>query len=276
MATGAITEYIDVAQLALYGFWIFFAGLVIYLQRENMREGYPLIIEVDGKTANELFPPPEPKNFLLHDGRTISVPLPVNEPELKAAAVDGWPGAPLVPTGNPMLDGVGPAAWVMREDVPEMTLHGQPMIVPLRVEKSFSVAVQDADPRGMEVVGADGKVAGTVSECWVDRAEPQIRYLEVSLPAESGGRTVLLPMNFARIATRHPFSIIDALLAPAQRGRHSAGGKVHVKSILASQFAAVPGTASNEQITKREEERITGYFAGGTLYAEPSRQEPLL
>lgn len=276
MATGAITEYIDVAQLALYGFWIFFAGLVIYLQRENMREGYPLITEVDGKTANELFPPPEPKKFLLHDGRTISVPLPVNEPEFKAAPVDGWPGAPLEPTGNPMLAGVGPGAWAMREDVPEMTLHGEPMIVPLRVEKSFSVAAQDADPRGMEVVGADGKVAGTVTECWVDRAEPQIRYLEVALPEQSGGRNVLLPMNFARIATRHPFSIIDALLAPAQRGRHSAGGKVYVKSILASQFGAVPGTASPDQITKLEEEKITGYFAAGTLYAEPARQEPFL
>ena len=28
MHTGAITNYIDVAQLALYAFWIFFAGLV--------------------------------------------------------------------------------------------------------------------------------------------------------------------------------------------------------------------------------------------------------
>jgi photosynthetic reaction center H subunit len=274
MATGAITEYIDVAQIVLYAFWIFFAGLVIYLQRENMREGYPLITEVAGKTVNELFPPPAPKEFLLHDGRTIVVPRPVSEPDLKAVPVDNWPGAALEPTGDPMRDGVGPAAWVMREDVPEMTLEGEPMIVPLRVEKSFSLAVQDADPRGMEVLGADGKVGGTVVECWVDRAEPQIRYLEMALPG--GSRNVLLPMNFARVVTRHPFSIIDALLAPAQPGRRSAGGKVHVKSILASQFADVPGTASNDQITKREEERITGYYAGGTLYAEPSRQEPIL
>ena len=32
----------DIAQLSLYLFWAFFFGLVIYLQRENMREGYPL------------------------------------------------------------------------------------------------------------------------------------------------------------------------------------------------------------------------------------------
>ena len=28
-----ITQYFDVAQLALYAFWIFFAGLVYYLRR---------------------------------------------------------------------------------------------------------------------------------------------------------------------------------------------------------------------------------------------------
>ncbi len=35
MQTGAITGYIDVAQLALYGFWIFFAGLIIYRRLED-------------------------------------------------------------------------------------------------------------------------------------------------------------------------------------------------------------------------------------------------
>jgi photosynthetic reaction center H subunit len=35
-------EYIDAAQIALYAFWIFFAGLIIYLRREDKREGYPL------------------------------------------------------------------------------------------------------------------------------------------------------------------------------------------------------------------------------------------
>jgi hypothetical protein len=37
-----ITEYFDVAQIALYAFWIFFAGLIFYLRREDKREGYPL------------------------------------------------------------------------------------------------------------------------------------------------------------------------------------------------------------------------------------------
>ena len=40
--TGAITQYIDVAQIVLYVFWFFFAGLIWYLRREDKREGYPL------------------------------------------------------------------------------------------------------------------------------------------------------------------------------------------------------------------------------------------
>jgi len=37
MGTGAITGYIDVAQIVLYLFWIFFFGLVYYLQMESKR-----------------------------------------------------------------------------------------------------------------------------------------------------------------------------------------------------------------------------------------------
>ncbi len=42
MGTGAITGYIDVAQIVLYIFWVFFFGLVYYLQMESKREGFPL------------------------------------------------------------------------------------------------------------------------------------------------------------------------------------------------------------------------------------------
>ena len=37
----------------------------------------------------------------------------------------------------------------------------------------WSCARHGATSRQVWVVGADGKVAGTVTECWVDRAEPQ-------------------------------------------------------------------------------------------------------
>ncbi len=34
--------YLDVAQVTLYVFWIFFGCLIYYLRREDKREGYPL------------------------------------------------------------------------------------------------------------------------------------------------------------------------------------------------------------------------------------------
>jgi photosynthetic reaction center H subunit len=51
---------------------------------------------------------------------------------------------------------------------------------------------------------------------------------------------------------------------------------VRVRSILAAQFADVPQLANPDQITRREEDRVSAYYGGGTLYAEPSRLEPKL
>ena len=42
MEVGAITGYIDAAQIVLYVFWVFFAFLVLHLHQESKREGYPL------------------------------------------------------------------------------------------------------------------------------------------------------------------------------------------------------------------------------------------
>ena len=57
MATGAITGYIDVAQVVLYAFWIFFAGLIFYLRREDKREGYPLVSDRSDRVEVQGFPP---------------------------------------------------------------------------------------------------------------------------------------------------------------------------------------------------------------------------
>jgi hypothetical protein len=111
METGAITGHIDVAQVVLYAFWIFFAGLVFCLLRENKREGYPLVADrTDGRVVVQGFPAmPDKKTFLLHDGTTVVQPRPDNEPPLAAVPVSSAPGSPLTPTGDPMQDGVGPA-----------------------------------------------------------------------------------------------------------------------------------------------------------------------
>ncbi len=270
MEIGAITSHIDVAQVVLYTFWIFFAGLIFYLRREDRREGYPLESEVTGAadTSAGMLWVPEPKVFLLPDGGTATAPHSRFEPkDIKARPVEGWSGAPLVPTEDPMLAGVGPGAYAQRADVPNLTLEGHPNIVPLRASHGFSIVEGDTDPRGFEVIGADGKQAGTISDVWVDQCEALIRFLEVELPTQTGSgeedgisapRRVLLPMPLARIHT-------------GQRRK-----QVLVNAILSHQFANVPTTKNPDQVTLLEEDRIYAYYGAGTLYAEPSRQEPLL
>jgi photosynthetic reaction center H subunit len=83
--------------------------------------------------------------------------------DIKAVPVDGYNGSPLIPTGDPMLDGVGPAAWADRADVPDLTAHGEAKIVPMRVAPSFTIAGGDPDPRGLPVKAADGASATTRS-----------------------------------------------------------------------------------------------------------------
>jgi photosynthetic reaction center H subunit len=246
---GALTGYIDVAQVALYGFWIFFAALLIYLRREDKREGYPLESDRSPYITVEGWPKtPEPKTFKLAHGGTYSAPN--NRPEaveLKARPWRPWPGAPLEPTGNPLVDAVGPAAYANRADTPDLTHEGQPKIVPIRVATDFGIEKRDRDPRGMQVVGGDGAVAGTVTDVWVDRSEPQIRYLEVAVDAPSGKRQVLVPIGMARVGWR----------------------KVTVCSIHGRHFADVPTLKNPDQVTLLEEDRICAYYAGGQLYARP-------
>lgn len=252
---GAITDYMDVGQMTLYVFWLFFAGLIYYLRREDKREGYPLESTRSRDIRIVGWPPmPAPKTFKLHDGTLVSAPRPAARREAPAAAPAAWPGAPIEPTGNPMLDAVGPASYAQREEVPDLTLDGHPKIVPMRVATEFSVEERDPDPRGMPVIGADGEQGGVVRDIWVDRSEPQIRYLEVEVPVATGSRRVLLPINFTRINRQ----------------------AVKVQSILGRQFADVPGLRNPDQITFREEDRICAYYAGGHLYAQPSRLGPWL
>lgn len=253
------TAHMDVAQVTLYGFWIFFACLIFYLRREDKREGYPLQYEGGGRRSGVGFPSyPGLKKYLLRRGHVATLPNWKNDRRDAAVTPAApWPGSPYVPTGNPMLDGVGPASYADREDVPELSMDNIPAIVPLRAEPTITLEPRDPDPRGMPVIGADGEIGGTVRDVWVDRAEMLIRYLEVEV-AGAAERNVLLPMTMARIKIRW------------------GSGRVVVQSILGRQFADAPVLANADQVTKREEDRIVGYFGGGNLYAIPARQEPLL
>jgi photosynthetic reaction center H subunit len=79
MPIGAITNYVDVAQLTLYAFWFFFFGLVFWIRREDKREGYPVeSLRLRTTKMMQGFPPmPKPKTFTLpHGGGEVVRPGP--------------------------------------------------------------------------------------------------------------------------------------------------------------------------------------------------------
>jgi photosynthetic reaction center H subunit len=267
MFRGAITSHIDVAQVTLYAFWIFFSGLIFYLRREDRREGYPLESEDLGVGDRGFLLIPEPKTFLRADGSVVLAPNFEGRDRRvpNAVKVAPWPGAPLTPEGDPMRAEVGPGAYAMRADVTEKNFHGEDLIAPLRIATNFAVASEGPDPVGMEVVAADRDIVGVVRDVWVDRSECMLRYYEVALggkedegesESEGGGRVVLLPVGFANV--------------------DGAKRRIDVTAILGAQFANVPATRDPDKVTLLEEEKIAAYYGAGTLYATPARSEPLL
>ncbi|WP_299751990.1 photosynthetic reaction center subunit H [uncultured Tateyamaria sp.] len=247
----------DLASLALWLFYIFFAGLIIWIQRENMREGYPLEDDEGNASSNSgLFPLPEDKSFELPHGRgTVTVPsgqMP-ERADIPMKRTGPGNGYPLEPTGDPMLDGVGPASWAPRRDVPELDGHGHPKIIPMSANDSFRFAT-GRDPRGLPLMSGDGEVVGKVVDMWIDEPEQLVRYLEYTLDAKWGTGNRLVPLTLARIKS----------------------DRVVVRTLYGKHFATVPQHASATQVTMLEEEKICGYYGGGVLYADSSRQEPKL
>ncbi len=248
----------DLASLSIWLFWIFFALLVYYLQTENMREGYPLEADDGGEAANQgPFPLPKAKTFKLPHGRgEVTVPSAENEAAhrrtdlaLEQTAKAG--GFPFAPTGDPMLDGVGPASWAPRRDAPELDGHGHPKIVPMAQTEAYRVSA-GRDPRGLPVVAGDGATVGEITDIWIDTPEQLVRYLEVTLNDAHGGGTRLIPINLAVIRS----------------------DRVKVRSIFGKHFANVPQIKSGTQVTLLEEDKITAYYASGNLYASEDRLNP--
>ncbi len=249
---------IDVAELSLAAFFLFFVALVFWLRREDRREGYPLEHELTGRieTVGGPLSTALPKRFILpFDRGVVAYPLPRHEGrepvQIAAKRLENFAGAPYVPTGNPLVDGVGPAADAERARWPDQDAHGRARIVPLSSESTISVHTGNRDPRGMRVIAADGVIAGTVRDLWIDRAEHMVRYLEIET---TGGKTVLAPMGMASVSAKG----------------------VSIDAINAADYDSVPQLSTAGEITRYEEERIIGYFGGGYLYANTDRQEPFL
>ena len=238
----------DLASLAIWGFWFFFAYLIYYLQTENMREGYPLETE-DGEIAPNQgpFPLPKDKTFKLPHGQgELTVPSGArgDREDLALARTAPNEGFPHAPTGNPLADGVGPAAWAPRKDAPELDAHGHAKIGPMAAREDFFVSA-GRDPRSLPVLSRDDQVVGHVSDMWIDASEHMVRYLEYTLESEWGSGSRLVPIGLAKVSDRW----------------------VKVRTLNAKDFNGVPGIKGGGQITKLEEEKVSAYYAGGTLYS---------
>ena len=268
-----IAGLFDVAELTFILFFIFFVGLVIYLNRESRREGYPLEHEqtgfIDrGKPLSDA----GPKTFNLPHGRGTYSPEDAPRDELSkvgnipAKQTFGAAGAPWEPTGDAMADGLGTAAFAMREDYPDLTMDGAPRIVPIGdAVHGIEIAEQDRNPVGLAVYGADKKKAGEVSDVWVDQSEHIIRYLEITT---NSGKKVLAPMAFAAVQGKRSaiwglFPIVD-----------DQEELIDIEAIRADQFDSVPAIAKAGQITRLEEDKIQAYYGGGYIHALPERAEP--
>lgn len=281
METGAITGYIDVAQLVLYVFWIFFFVLVFWLHREGKREGYPLQPETGVGVEKQGFPAmAKPKTYLRRDGTRITPETDRTEPSVSLKRTSVVPGSPYEPEGDPMKAAVGPGSYSNRADLPDVDWDGNPTLVPLRNLPEHNVDPRDPDPRGMDVIGADGAVGGRVVDIWVDLSEEFVRYYEIELP---GGASAPAPSaaegegEEGAAPPPQPSSSAERRLVPVNFTRiPSKKGPVKVGSIKGAHFRDVPKTAKPDLVTKLEEDKVQAYYGAGYLYADPKRQEPLL
>jgi photosynthetic reaction center subunit H len=211
--SGGFFAGLDLPLVLVIAFFLFFLGLVYHLHQENKREGYPLVSDRTDRTNGRVkvvgFPPlPAPKTFLLPHGRDpVTVPR-AEDNDIPAGAIGAGSdyGLPIEPSGDPLLSGLGPAAWTAKIDEPDRSFDGGPVFRPLRWAKGFRVATGDPDPRGMVVLGCDKQPAGRVVDIWIDRSEHHARFLEIALDdAIAAGRTVDEPHPATR---REPVAVL--------------------------------------------------------------------
>lgn len=268
MNAAYIVGTFDVAELTFFLFLGFFVALVFYLNRESRREGYPLEDEDTGRILPGSLFDAGKKSFQLPNGRGTYVPEDVARDDINLPAVSAFrsAGAPLVPTGDPMIDGMGPAAWANRAKYPDLTFDGRPRIVPIADSHELIVSPQDPQLIGWPVQAANREPVGKITDIWVDQSEHLIRYLEVETTT---GKKVLAPMMVASV---HGNSLLGALLPIV----NDEPKYVEIDAITAAQFETAPGLETPGIITRYEEDRIQAYFGGGYMYATPERSEAWL
>ena len=248
----SFTAHIDLPQALLVAFGLFFAGLVVYLQRESKREGYPLepAIPDIGHPIVGFPEPPPPKAYERLEGGIAVLPQEYERRELMAKPRGFAPGDPIYPIGDPLLAGIGPGSYTLRRDTPWVMNDGTLQLEPLREATDYTCVDPDLDPRGMRVFGSDYKPAGVVYDIWIDKESKILRYVEVKLDGVADHR--LVPIFYCRVSAR--------------------AKELRVDCLLAAQLAKAPILRNATSITAREEDRVNGFFAGGHMYSVPLKE----
>ena len=249
MNFGAFTQQIDLAQLLIVAFVLFFFGLVYYIRGEDKREGYPLeeAIPTLGHRIVGFPTLREPKTYERLEGGTVTLPQEYERRELPVRPRAFFPGAPLYPVGEPLTAGVGPGAYTLRRAEPFVMADGSPQLEPLRKATDYTCVDPDLDPRGRRVFAADLKPVGRVTDIWIDKGSKILRYIEVALDGDPRPR--LLPIFYANVPRDSDLLTTTVLKA--------------------AQFTLAPILKSPDTITAREEDRVNAFFAGGHMYSTP-------
>ncbi len=247
-----ITQHIDLVQAAFWLFFLFFVTLCIKLRQNDKREGYPMKASpFDGQQSLGFPVPAEPMTYILNEGGTTTAPHFYQGGEMHAEPLYQFAGTPLSPVGNPLLAGIGPGAWVKRNEAPMRKEDGELLLQPMRVLHEWHIDKGDGDPRGMRVFDWRWNEVGTVHDIWIDQGIKVIRFLEVDCAA---GR-VMVPIYHTKISEKKR--------------------EIQVTALAADQFADIPRLASPDEITTWEDERLNAYFAAGRFYRGRLPLQPL-
>ena len=226
---GAIGN-LDVAQITLYAFWLFFAGLIFYLRREDRREGYPLENEAAGRLRpRDFLWIPTPKTFRRSDGREVSAPnFRADTRPINATKTEPWPGAPL--DAEWRSDGcadVGP--WQLRR-TRRRTIQDPSMVTtssfPCAFATNFAVAGGERKP---------DRLCG--------QSAPTGRRPEPSGTSGSTEANACFATTRSRSAGAENGSFFRSTFAKVDAKRRS----VAVSALLAAQFAGVSVDARSRQ-----------------------------
>ena len=231
MGTGAITGYVDVAQLVLYAVLDLLRRPDLLPHRENKREGYPLAqtaATARGRGAGLPGRCPTPKTYMLA-ARRRSADVPTRRAAAGRGRAGRSPATPARRWSPPAIrcsTASGPASYApTRADMPDLTSHGDAAHrAAARRAPATASRSRDPDPRGMPVIGADGEVGGTVRDLWVDRSEALFRYLEVEVRSGATAHAACCcRCNFAAIQARRTSQVrVDPRPPVRRRAGHCA------------------------------------------------------